>query len=83
MPRKEIDFAALEQRMREAVRHVPPGPDQFWRIDACLGELVAKETGIWKPGGRYTVLGYARRIHDLDERLRRIERHLKLDPPAD
>ncbi len=83
MSGKDPDFEALRQKMIEAVRQVPAGPDRFWRIDACLGELVAKETGVWKPGGRYTVLGPARRIHDLDLRLRRIERHLNLASKSD
>ncbi len=80
MKPKEPDFEALRQRMIEAVRVVPPGPDRFWRIDARLGELLARETGVWKPRGRYTVLGCGRRIRDLDLRLRRSRKHLNLDP---
>ncbi len=34
MSGKDPDFEALRQKMIEAVRQVPAGPDRFWRIDA-------------------------------------------------
>jgi len=49
MSRREFDFAALEERMREVARQVPAGPDRFWRLDEALGEFVARQTGIWQP----------------------------------
>ena len=80
MSGKEFDFAAVEKRMREVARQVPAGPDRFWRLDEALGEFVARETGIWQPGRTYTLLGSARKFHDLDLRLHRIEKHLGLEP---
>ena len=47
---------------------------------ALAGEFVARETGIWQPGRTYTLLGPARKFHDLDLRVRRIEKHLGLEP---
>jgi hypothetical protein len=80
MSRQEFDFAAIEERMRAVAHRVPAGPDRFWRVDEALGEFVAHETGIWQPGRTYTLLGPARKFYDLDLRLRRIEKHLGLEP---
>ena len=74
------------QRSRNACersRQVPAGPDRFWRLDEALGEFVARQTGIWQPGRTYTLLGPARTFHDLDLRVRRIEKHLGLEPEGD
>jgi hypothetical protein len=59
---------------------VPAGNDRFWRLDEALGELVVRETGIWQLGPTYTLTGPARKFHDLDLRLHRIEKHLGLEP---
>jgi len=83
MSGKEFDFAAVEKRMREVARQVPAGPDRFWRLDEALGEFVARQTGIWQPGRTYTLLGPTRKFHDLDLRVRRIEKHPGLEPEGD
>ena len=83
MSRREFDFAALEERMREVARQVPAGHDRFWRLDEALGEFVARQTGIWQPGRTYTLLGPARTLQHLDLRVRRIEKHLGLEPEGD
>jgi hypothetical protein len=80
MSHREFDFAAVEERTREVARQMPVGRDRFWRLDEALGEFVARETGIWQPGRTYTLLGPARKVHDLDLRVRRIETHLGLEP---
>jgi hypothetical protein len=70
----------VRERMLEVAKRVPPGPDYAWRLDAALGEFVARRAGIWEPGRTYTVFGPAGKLRQLERRVRRIERHLGLTP---
>ena len=83
MSRREFDFAALEETHARGRAPSTGGPDRFWRLDEALGEFVARQTGIWQPGRTYTLLGPTRKFHDLDLRVRRIEKHLGLEPEGD
>ena len=84
-----IDLAAIYQLLTEVARKVD-GHDRrfdhidnkFQEIDARLGEMSADIAGLREAVTNYhaSVLGHGILIGELEERVRRIERHLKLDP---
>ncbi|HVB17516.1 MAG TPA: hypothetical protein VNF04_13350 [Stellaceae bacterium] len=84
-----IDLAAVYQLLTEVARTVS-GHDRrfeaidrhFEAIDRKLGEMTADISGLREAVTSYhaSVLGHGILISELDERVRRIERHLSLDP---
>jgi len=73
----EIDrrFEAIDRRFEAMDR-------RFEEVERNLGELTAGMSGLREAVDHYhhTVLGHGMLISELDERVRRIERHLKLEP---
>ena len=83
-----IDIGAVYQLLSEVARKVGDHDrrfDQmdrrFQAIDTRLGEVIADISGLREAVTNYhaSVLGHGMLISELDERVRRIERHLKLD----
>ena len=86
-----IDLAAIYQLLSEVAAKVTSHDrrfDQmdrrFEQIDQKLAEMTADITGLRDAVTHYhaTVLGHGVWISELDEPVRRIERHLKLKPSA-
>ena len=84
-----IDLAAVYQLLREVAdriasydRRFDQMDGRFAAIDRALGEMTADIVGLREAVTNYhaTVLGHGMLISELDERVRRIERHLKLEP---
>src|SRR5437763_17042230 len=91
-----IDLAAIYQLLTEVARTVRghsqrfdaiesrlDGHDRgFAAIDRKLGEMSADISGLREAVTNYhaSVLGHGILISELDERVRRIERHLKFEP---
>jgi chromosome segregation ATPase len=84
-----IDLAAIYQLLTEVARKVGDHDrrfdhidNKFQEIDARLGEMSADIAGLREAMTNYhaSVLGHGILIGELEERVRRIERHLKLDP---
>ena len=84
-----IDLAAVYQLLREVADRVASNDRRFDQmdrrfeaIDSKLGEVTADIAGLREAVTNYhaTVLGHGLLISELDERVRRIERHLKLEP---
>ncbi len=77
-----IDLAAVYQLLSEVAARVAAHDRRFDQIDRKLGEMTADIAGLREAVTHYhaTVLGHGVLISELDERVRRIERHLKLEP---
>ena len=96
--RNGIDIGAVYQLLTEVAQTVRGHSERFDQIDARLdghdrrfaaidrklGEVTADIVGLREAVTNYhaTVLGHGMLISELDEPVRRIERHLKLDPAA-
>src|SRR6516165_3337828 len=84
MSRREFDFAALEET------HARGRAPKYRRDPIASGastkrsaNSLPRQTGIWQLGRTYTLLGPTRKFHDLDLRVRRIEKHPGLEPEGD
>ena len=79
-----IDLAAIYQLLSEVAQTVRGHGERFEAIDRKLGEMTADIAGLREAVTHYhaTVLGHGVLISELDERVRRIERHLRLEPAS-
>ena len=84
-----VDLSAVYQLLREVADRVASHDRRFDQLDrrfeamdSQLGEVIADIAGLREAVTNYhaTVLGHGLLISELDERVRRIERHLKLEP---
>jgi hypothetical protein len=77
-----VDLAAVYQLLSEVARKVGEHDRRFDQIDRRLGDMSAEIAGLRESVTNYhsSVLGHGILISELEERVRRIERHLKLDP---
>ena len=87
-----IDLAAIYQLLSEVALTVKGHSQQFetmgrrfGALDSRLGEVIADIGGLREAVTHYhaTVLGHGLMLSELDERLRPVERHLKLEPTGE
>lgn len=76
-----IDLAAVYHLLSEVARKVDAHDRRFAQIDSRLGEITADIAGLRDAvtNSHASVLGHGILLGELDERVRRIERHLKLE----
>ena len=76
------DTAAVYQLLTEVARRVAGHDDKFDAQDRKLDDLAAGLASLREVVTYYhsSVIGHGILINELDERIRRIERHLKLEP---
>jgi hypothetical protein len=86
-----IDLAAIYQLLSEVACKVGDHDHRFdqidrrfQEIDARMGGMIADIAGLREAMTNYhaSILGHGILISELDERVRRVERNLKLDPAA-
>ena len=80
MPAGELE--AAYQRMRRLFRDIGPGADRYEKFLTELHGAGWKERAL-AAGPPERALGYGRRLRDLENRLKRVEERLKLDPDWD
>jgi hypothetical protein len=80
-PPEEFSAAlmALQKHYRQMFDDIGPVPDRGEQFLAKLHGPGWKERAL-AAGDPKTSLGYSQRLSDLEERVGRIERHLKLEP---
>jgi chromosome segregation ATPase len=78
-------FDQIDRRFDQIDRRFELVDRRFEAIDRKLGEMSADITGLREAVTNYhaSVLGHGILISELDERVRRIERHLKLEPAGE
>jgi hypothetical protein len=76
------DIAAVYQLLTEVARTVAGHDSRLDSIDRRLDDLTAGLSSLREAITHYhsTVIGHGILISELDERVRRIERHLRLEP---
>jgi hypothetical protein len=79
-----IDLPAVYQLLTEVARTVSAHDRRFEALDRKLGEMSADSAGLREAVTNYhaSVLGHGIMLSELDERVRRSERHLKLEPAS-
>jgi hypothetical protein len=77
-----IDLGTVYQLLGEVAERVRSHDAEFVRLNGRLDDLDANVADLRAAVTNYhsTVLGHGVLISELDERVRRIERHLKLEP---
>ena len=72
------ELEAAYQRMRRLFHAIGPGAGRYERFLTEIHGAGWQERAL-AAGARDAALGYGRRLRDLEERVKRIEEHLKLN----